>query len=71
MGAISHRGLSAYAPEASPVPMKVLLKTVAAMIVLTSLSGCLTKRTVTRGGQTVSEGYHIKRPLKEAVENSN
>jgi hypothetical protein len=51
--------------------MKAVLKTAAIAIVLTSLSGCLTKRTVTRGGQTVSEGYHIKRPLKKAVENSN
>ena len=51
--------------------MKILLKTAALALVLTSLSGCLTKRTVTRGGQTVSEGYHIKRPLKEAAERSN
>lgn len=50
--------------------MNVLLKTAAAAILLTSLSGCLTKRTVTEGGRTVSEGYAIKRPLKEAVENS-
>jgi hypothetical protein len=51
--------------------MKVLLKTAAIVILLTSFSGCLTKRTVTRGGRTVSEGYHFKRPLKEAGENSN
>ena len=51
--------------------MKALLKAVAITILISSLSGCLTKRTVTRGGQTVSEGYHIKRPLKEAAERSN
>ena len=51
--------------------MKLLLKTPAMAILLTSLSGCLTKRTVTEDGRTVSEGYAIKRPLKDAVENSN
>jgi hypothetical protein len=49
--------------------MKVVLKTAAIAILLTSLSGCLTKRTVTRGGKTVSEGYHLKRPFKEASQN--
>jgi len=51
--------------------MKLLLQAAMMVIVLTSLSGCLTKRTVTRDGHTVSEGYHIKRPLKEAAENPN
>lgn len=48
------------------VPMKALLKAVAITILISSLSGCLTKRTVTRGGQTVSEGYSFKRPFKSA-----
>lgn len=34
------------------------------------LSSCVTHRTVTRGGQTVEQGLVVKRPLKEAVENS-
>lgn len=34
------------------------------------LSACVTERKVTRGGQTVEQGLVIKRPLKEAVENS-
>jgi hypothetical protein len=34
------------------------------------LSGCLTQRTVSEGGHTVSQEYVIKRPLKEAVHNS-
>lgn len=34
------------------------------------LSSCVTERKVTRGGQTVEQGLVIKRPLKEAVENS-
>ena len=46
--------------------MKALLKAVAITILFSSLSGCLTKRTVTRGGQTVSEGYSFKRPFKSA-----
>lgn len=50
--------------------MNALTKAIAAALLLTSLPGCLTKRTVTEGGRTVSEGYAIKRPLKEAVENS-
>lgn len=40
----------------------------AALVVLSS--GCLTHRTVTRGGKTVKQGYVIKRPLKEAIGNS-
>lgn len=35
-----------------------------------SVTGCLTQRTITEGGQTVKQGYVIKRPLKEAVRNS-
>ena len=35
-----------------------------------SLPGCITERTVTKGGQTVEQGLVVKRPLKEAVENS-
>ena len=34
----------------------------------TLLSGCLVRRTVTTGGQTVEDGYAIKRPIKEALE---
>ena len=48
-----------------------IVRIAAIAILLTSLSGCLTKRTVTEDGRTVSEGYAIKRPLKDAVENSN
>lgn len=33
-------------------------------------SGCLVKRTVTVNGESQQEGYAIKRPIKEAVENS-
>jgi hypothetical protein len=34
------------------------------------VTGCLTQRTITEGGQTVKQEYVIKRPLKEAVQNS-
>lgn len=40
------------------------------LVVILPLSGCVTQRTVTRGGQTVEQGLVVKRPLKEAVENS-
>ena len=50
--------------------MNAFPKAAAAVLLLISLSGCLTKRTVTEGGRTVSEGYAIKRPLKETIENS-
>lgn len=33
-------------------------------------SSCLVKRTVTTGGQKVEEGYAIKRPIKEVIDNS-
>jgi hypothetical protein len=53
------------------MPMKPLLFSAAALVSATLLSGCLTQRTVTAGGQTVSQQYVIKRPLKEVVENSS
>ena len=35
------------------------------------LSSCLVRRTVTTGGgQTVEQGYAIKRPVKDAIKNS-
>lgn len=39
-------------------------------LLLLSLSGCLTRRTVTQGGQTVESGYVMKRPIKEAIQNT-
>lgn len=33
-------------------------------------SSCLTQRTVTQGGRTVKQDYVIKRPLKDALDNS-
>jgi len=40
----------------------------AAMAVL--LSGCLMQRTVTSNGQTIEQNYVVKRPLKDALDNS-
>jgi outer membrane protein assembly factor BamE (lipoprotein component of BamABCDE complex) len=40
------------------------------LAVVLPLSACVTERKVTRGGQTVEQGLVVKRPLKEAVENS-
>lgn len=50
--------------------MRALLQITAALIISQFLSGCLTQRTVTEGGQTVSQQYVIKRPIKDAIENS-
>lgn len=44
-----------------------LLLAFAAVLPQTS---CVTQRTVTRNGQPVEQGLVVKRPLKEAVENS-
>ncbi len=38
--------------------------------IILPLGSCVTQRTVTRNGQTVEQGLVVKRPLKEAVENS-
>lgn len=43
--------------------MKPLTYCTAACILLISLTGCITHRTVTRGGNTVSQKYVIKNPL--------
>lgn len=47
-----------------------LLKYLLAAVMTLSLTGCLTRRTVTEGGRTVKQQYVFKRPLKEAVRNS-
>ena len=49
---------------------RIALKCLLAVSFTIPLSGCLTKRTVTEGGRTVSQKYVIKRPVKEAVQNS-
>ena len=46
------------------------LKYLLLLAVILPLSSCITERKVTRGGQTVEQGLVVKRPLKEAVENS-
>lgn len=34
-------------------------------------SSCVTRRIVTEGDRTVSEEYVLKRPIRDAIENSN
>lgn len=34
------------------------------------LTGCLVRRTVTKGGEVVTDRYVVKRPLKDAVSGS-
>ncbi len=43
-----------------------ILSTAAAVL----LNGCLMRQTVTSGGEVVEDNYVIKRPLKDAIENS-
>ncbi len=39
-----------------------------ALVILGS-SGCVTQRTVTKGGQVVSKKYVIHRPIRDAIQN--
>lgn len=39
------------------------------ILVALATSGCVTKRTVTKGGQTVEEKYVVKRPVKKFINN--
>lgn len=50
--------------------MKAIWYSFASMVLALNLSGCLTQRTVTEGGETVSQEYVIKRPIKDVIENS-
>lgn len=47
--------------------MKRITLFTATALLMTALSGCLTQRTVTKNGHTVSKEYKIKRPIKEAL----
>lgn len=48
------------------IPKCLLFAAVAAL-----MSGCLMRRTVTSNGETIEDKYVIKRPIKEALDNSN
>jgi hypothetical protein len=50
--------------------MKFLSCLLAAMTVVTS-TGCVMKRTVTDGGQVVSENYYVDRPVRDAIRGEN
>lgn len=43
-----------------------ILSTAAAVL----LNGCLMRQTVTDDGEVVADNYVIKRPLKDAIKNS-
>jgi hypothetical protein len=47
-----------------------LARSLILLAIILPLGSCVTQRTVTRNGQTVEQGIVVKRPLKEAVENS-
>jgi hypothetical protein len=53
-----------------PPMIRTTLKCLLAVTFAIPLSSCLTQRTVSEGDHTVSQKYVIKRPLKEAVQNS-
>lgn len=44
----------------------LLIKYLLAAALLVSTSGCLTQRTVSSGGQTVSSNYVFKNPFSKA-----
>ncbi len=46
------------------------LKILSASTVVAVSSGCLVEQTVTRNGEVEQEGYVIKHPIKEAIENT-
>lgn len=50
--------------------IRSILRFFAITICIFSLNACLTKRTVTVGGQTVEDGYVVKRPIKNVIENT-
>ncbi len=45
-------------------------KSLLVLAAILPLSSCVTERTVTRNGETVEQGLVVKRPFKEAAENS-
>lgn len=47
--------------------MKRITSFAAIALLLTVLSGCITRRTITENGHTVSSEYKVKRPIKEAL----
>lgn len=49
---------------------KLILKCMLLSSLPLLISSCLTRRTVTQGGNTVESNYVFKRPLKEAIQNS-
>lgn len=51
--------------------LPLIIRFSALALLLLSLSSCLTRRTVTQGGQTVESGYVVTRPIKEAIESTN
>lgn len=44
-----------------PFPCKCLL----AVVLVALSSGCITQRTVTKGGKTVKSGYVVKKPFEK------
>jgi hypothetical protein len=44
-----------------PFPCKCLL----AVVLVALSSGCVTHRTVTKGGKTVKSGYVVKKPFEK------
>lgn len=48
----------------------IVLRLLCAAVAL-SFTGCLTKRTVTEGGQVVSQNFYVKRPVRDAMKSEN
>ena len=50
--------------------LELIARVLFAGVLAVILSGCLTHRTVSSGGQTISSGYVFKHPVKDAINNS-
>lgn len=50
--------------------VRLISKSLLAALATAFLTGCLTRRTVTGGGEVVQDAYVIKRPLKDAIQRS-
>lgn len=58
-------------PKISPMKSGTFAKCLLASAVAILSSGCLTQQTVTSNGEVISQEYVIKRPFKDAIENSD
>ncbi len=67
---LSLAGFRSVVRRNKPMKSTIFAKCLLASTLVVLLSGCLTQETVTSNGEVISQDYVIKRPLKDAIENS-